>query len=129
MGLELHMKFTDPRIYRIHILNYNNIICYFRIFTGTWVHTPWIWTCIPCEARITIIFYWSVQIKLALEKPLTNCDIFPDNNDYMAILISYPISIRDTHIIQVVQSARANIGFMGWYGYIVLLIHFFLLLW
>jgi hypothetical protein len=32
---------------------------------------------------------------------------------YMAILISYPISIRDTHIIQVVQSARANIGFMG----------------
>ena len=44
---------------------------------------------------------------------------------YMAIFISYPISIRDTHIIQVVQSTRANIGFMVWYGYIVLLVDFF----
>ena len=36
------------------------------------------------RSRITIIFYcryWSVPIKLALEKPLTNCDTFPDNND------------------------------------------------
>jgi len=35
---------------------------------------------------------------------------------YMAIFISYPISTRDTHITQLVQSARANIGFVGWYG-------------
>ena len=38
-----------------------------------------IWTRIPCEARITIIFYWSVPIKQALEKPLTNCDALPDD--------------------------------------------------
>jgi hypothetical protein len=35
-----------------------------------------IWTCIPCKAWITIIFYWSVMIKLELI-----CDAFPDNND------------------------------------------------
>ena len=33
-------------------------------------------TLIPCEVRIIIIFYWGVPIKLALEKPLTNCDAY-----------------------------------------------------
>ena len=50
----------------------------FGIFT--WNMSPY-----PMRrSRITIIFYcryWNVPIKLALEKPLTNCDTFPDNND------------------------------------------------
>jgi hypothetical protein len=37
-----------------------NTICYSGSSQG-------IWTCIPCEAGITIIFYWNVPIKLALE--------------------------------------------------------------
>ena len=37
-----------------------NTICYSGSSQG-------IWTCIPCEAGITIVFYWNVPIKLALE--------------------------------------------------------------
>jgi len=45
-------------------------------------------TCIPCDARITIIVYWSVLIKLALEKPLTNCDAFPDDKFWLSPLFT-----------------------------------------
>lgn len=112
MGLELHMKFTDPRMYRIMSpthSNYNNITCiwHFGIFTGTRVFVPSLFSISPdvlgdienrqgikirftCEAGITIIFYWSVQIKLALDKPLSHCDAFPDNTEFndLSILIT-----------------------------------------
>jgi hypothetical protein len=70
----------------------------FWIFTGIQIHIPCLfsispepsdegdianrqgmWTCIPSEAQITIIFYWSVPIKVTLEKLLTNCDSFLDD--------------------------------------------------
>ena len=37
-------------------------------------------------------------------------------NYYMAIFMSYPISIRDTHISPRAFSPRADMGVSGWYG-------------
>ena len=71
------IRLVSRRAYKNYML--------FQIYTGdtgsyslSVFYIPWairgIWTCIPSEAWITIIFYWSVPIKLhvAQEKPLTN---------------------------------------------------------
>jgi hypothetical protein len=34
------------------------------------------------------IFYWSVPFKLALEKPLTKCDAFPDDKFRLSNLLA-----------------------------------------
>ena len=61
-------------------------------------HRQGIRTCIPCEARITIIFYWSVQIKLALENPPTHSDTFSDNNDPNDLSVHISLTITITKI-------------------------------
>ena len=49
-----------------------------------------IWTCIPWEARITIIFYWSVPIKLELE----TVTLFGQQNDPNDLRLSVLICER-----------------------------------
>ena len=45
-----------------------------------------IWTCIPCEDRLTIIFYWSVLIKLSLESHSQTVMLFRIYFDYLLFL-------------------------------------------